>query len=129
MDSGREMYLHDRVQAVVETYLEVVDDEAPGLIEGLYLTGSAALGEFRPHTSDIDFLAVTSTEPDAAAVAALGRAHARLRQSCPRPSFDGRYVTWDDLAHDPCEARPGHPAANACPGRPGVSGSGADRHA
>ncbi len=101
------MQLHDRVQTVVEAYLEAVDHEAPGLIEGLYLTGSAALGEFRPHTSDIDFLAVTSAEPDAMAVVALGRAHARLRQSCPRPSFDGRYVTWNDLAHDPCEARPG----------------------
>src|SRR6266545_4810183 len=95
------MRLLDRVQEVVDAYLEAVDDEAPGLIEGLYLTGSTALGEFRPFTNDIDFLAVTSSHPDAAAVAALSRAHSRLRNRCSRPFFDGRYVTWDDLARGP----------------------------
>ena len=64
------MRLHDRVQAVVDAYLEAVDDEAPGLVEGLYLTGSIALGEFRPDTSDIDFVAVTANHPGAAAIAA-----------------------------------------------------------
>ena len=98
------MRLHDRVKATVDAYLEAVDDEAPGFVEGLYLTGSTALAEFRPHASDIDFLAVTSNHPDAAAVAALGRAHTRLRNRCPRPFFDGRYVTWDELASDPLQA-------------------------
>jgi hypothetical protein len=101
------MHLHDRVGRVVDAYLAAVDEEAPGLVEGLYLTGSTALAEFRPNTSDIDFVAVTSTNPDAAAVAALSRAHARLRNRCSRPFFDGRYVTWDDLARDPQLASPG----------------------
>lgn len=48
------------VSDVVDTYLRVVDEEAPGLVEGLYLVGSVALGEFRPHTSDVDFVAVTA---------------------------------------------------------------------
>jgi len=99
--------LHDRVRAVVDAYLRGVDEEAPGLVEGLYLIGSTALGEFRPGTSDIDFLAVTSQRPGPAAVAALGRAHARLRRQCPRPFFDGCYVTWDDLSRDPEDAGPG----------------------
>ena len=101
------MRLPDRVQGVIDAYLEAVDDEVPGLVEGLYLTGSTALGEFRPRTSDIDFLALTSSRPDAAAVAGLGRAHKRLRNRCPRPNFDGRYVTWDELARDPQHADPG----------------------
>src|SRR6185503_10101730 len=101
------MRVHERVREIVDAYLEAVDDEAPGLVEGLYLTGSIALGEFRPHTSDIDFLAVTTNAPDAAAVAALGRAHSRLRKRCPRPFFDGRYVTWDQLSRDPRQAGPG----------------------
>jgi hypothetical protein len=98
--------MHDRVEDVVDAYLEAVDDEAPGLVEGLYLTGSTALGEYRPNTSDIDFLAVTSTRPTVA-VAAIGRAHRRLRNRFPRPFFDGRYVTWDELARDPRHAGPG----------------------
>lgn len=101
------MRLPEGVQRVVQVYEQAVDDEAPGLVEGLYLTGSTALGEFRPHTSDIDFLAVTSNRPDATAVAALRRAHARLRNRCARPFFDGRYVTWDELASDPLQAAPG----------------------
>jgi len=40
-------------------------------------------------------------------VAALGRAHTRLRNRCPRPFFDGRYVTWDELARDPRQAGSG----------------------
>src|SRR3989338_1366941 len=99
--------LHDRVQVVVDAYLEAVDEEAPGLVEGLYLTGSTALEEFRPHTSDVDFLAITANPPKAAALMALGRAHRRLRNLCSRPFFDGRYVTWDDLTRDPRQAGPG----------------------
>jgi hypothetical protein len=82
------------VDRVVSAYLDAIDLEAPGLIEGLYLTGSAALGDFRPHTSDIDFVAVTPVPPD---VSALERVHARWRR---RPYFDGLYVTWSDLARD-----------------------------
>ncbi len=89
------------VDGVVDAYLQAVDREAPGLVEGLYLTGSVALGEFRPRTSDIDFVAVTARRPDPPAVAALARAHRRLRARCATPFFDGLYVTWDDLARDP----------------------------
>jgi hypothetical protein len=99
--------VHEGVRAVVDVYLGAVDAEAPGLVEGLYLTGSTALGEFRPRTSDIDYVAVTAKPPDALAVAALRRAHRQLRRRHPRPYFDGRYVTWDDLASDPRAVGPG----------------------
>jgi hypothetical protein len=96
------MSVHPLVQDVVRIFLEGIDAEAPGLVEGLYLTGSAVLGDFHPDRSDIDFVAVTATAPDVAQLAALERVHARLRHQRPRPTFDGIYVTWDDLAHDPC---------------------------
>lgn len=95
------------VDEVVGVYLEMIDAEAPGLVEGLYLVGSAALGDFRPHSSDIDFVAVTATRPEPAELAGLRRVHNRLRQRWPRPYFDGGYVTWDDLAGDPAQAGPG----------------------
>jgi hypothetical protein len=96
---------HPLVELVVADYLELVDAEAPGLVEGLYLTGSAALGDFRPRTSDVDFVAVTARPLDAAARAALARAHARLRARRPRPHFDGLYATWAELAADPALRR------------------------
>jgi hypothetical protein len=95
------------VQCVVQTYLAAVDEEAPGLVEGLYLTGSVALGDFRPHESDVDFVAVTAARPDERSAAALERAHARLRERCPRPDFEGIYVTWEALARSPAQRRRG----------------------
>ncbi len=95
---------HPIVEETVGAYLDIVDSEAPGLMEGLYLTGSAALNDFHPHTSDIDFVAVTAARPDAASLAALARTHARLRRLCRRPYFDGLYTTWDDLGHSPASA-------------------------
>lgn len=85
-------------------YLDLVDRHAPGLVEGLYLQGSVALGDYRPGVSDIDFVAVTGRAADPAAVAAI---HAELRRRCPGPDFDGLYVGWDDLRRDPALAAPG----------------------
>ncbi len=64
------------------------------------------MNDFRPHTSDIDFVAVTDIRPDAAPIAALERVHARLQGRWPLPFFDGSYVTWEDLANDPTRAGP-----------------------
>ena len=87
-------------------YLELVDAEAPGLVVGLYLTGSVALGEFRPHRSDVDFVAVLAAPAEAAALAALGRVHACLNARWRRPAFEGVYLTWDDLERDPAACGP-----------------------
>ncbi|HEV8557636.1 MAG TPA: aminoglycoside adenylyltransferase domain-containing protein [Actinophytocola sp.] len=90
--------VHRIISEVVDTYLKAADTAAPGLIEGLYLEGSAALDDFRPHTSDIDFVAVTAEPLDASGLAALARVHAGLPR---RPHFDGVYLTWTDLARGP----------------------------
>jgi len=65
------------VREIVDAYLVMGNAEAPGLVEGFYLVGSIALGDFRPHESDIDFIAVTAVRPDAATLPALRRLHAR----------------------------------------------------
>ena len=93
---------------VVADYLASADREAPGLVEGLYLVGSAALGDFRPGTSDLDFVAVTARALADADFAALARAHAALRRRRPRPCFDGLYVTREALANDPMRWRGAH---------------------
>lgn len=98
------MRLHPTIETVVLAYLELVDAEVPSLIEGLYLTGSTALEEFRPHSSDIDFVAVTSNPLNTAAMKGLRRCHARLRLRYKYPCFDGLYVTWADLSQHPTAA-------------------------
>lgn len=91
-------------RTVVDDYLTAVDAEVPGLVQGFYLVGSVALDDFHPASSDINFLAVTSDEPDADQVAALMRVHARQPR---RPILDGIYTTWSDLTSAPHEAAPG----------------------
>jgi Nucleotidyltransferase domain len=81
----------------------------PACSKGLYLTGSVALGDFHPRTSDIDFVAVTATRPEGAAIPALTQVHDQLRRRPGRPFFDGIYVTWDDLRHNPGRAPLGDP--------------------
>jgi hypothetical protein len=95
------------IEDVVCAYLELADSEAPGLIEGLYLTGSAVLDDFRPNTSDIDFVAVTAADPGSTAIAALARIHAKLRNRFPRPFFDGVYITWSELKREPDQSKSG----------------------
>ncbi|MFF2554786.1 aminoglycoside adenylyltransferase domain-containing protein [Nocardia sp. NPDC058058] len=105
-DSGRlePMSIPSIATDIVESYLALADAEAPGLIEGLYLEGSLALGDFRPGASDIDFVAVTAAPPNAVDTAALERIHAKLRQQSRRPFFDGTYLTWHDLTAGPTSA-------------------------
>jgi hypothetical protein len=45
---------------ICDDYLTLADRHASGLVEGLYLQGSVALGDYRAGVSDIDFVAVTS---------------------------------------------------------------------
>ncbi|WP_436522006.1 nucleotidyltransferase domain-containing protein [Actinoplanes sp. HUAS TT8] len=86
---------------VIDEFLARADTLAPGLVEGLYLHGSIALGDYRPGVSDIDFVAVTS----APAAPDLLR---RLHRSLPRrPHLDGIFVTRDDLRRDPATLPPG----------------------
>ncbi|WP_188195761.1 aminoglycoside adenylyltransferase domain-containing protein [Nonomuraea sp. SYSU D8015] len=87
---------HPKIDAIVETYLSLADAEAPGLVEGLYLEGSAALDDYRPDTSDVDFVAVTAAEPP---IGALARIHHRLGAH----PFEGVYLTWDDLRRNPSD--------------------------
>lgn len=94
------------VEHVVDEYLGAADAEAPNLVEGLYLEGSVALGDFRPFSSDIDFVAITAEPLEGGHLVALERVHRRRKQRA-RPSFDGIYVTWQDLRRVPLDVIPG----------------------
>ncbi|WP_370651758.1 nucleotidyltransferase domain-containing protein [Frankia sp. Cj3] len=57
-------------------------------MEGWYVVGSAALDDFRPGASDIDFVAVTATPPADHQLAALEGVHTRL-PCAPNPRRSG----------------------------------------
>jgi hypothetical protein len=79
----------EEVSELVGRHLRELDEAMPGLIEGLYLTGSVALGDYRPGASDIDFLAVTSRLMFADELAAVAAVHEMMPAS---PHYDGVYL-------------------------------------
>ena len=86
---------------IVNSFLTLADDLAPGLIEGFYAVGSLALNDYRPGKSDIDFVAVTAKPLSPGDWSKIKQAHALLSSECRRPWLSGVYVTWEHLASDP----------------------------
>jgi nucleotidyltransferase-like protein len=70
-------------------YLESVDNGLPGLVEGFYVVGSAALGAWQPGVSDIDTIILTSRPLTAEDRPALEKVHAGM---LPAPRLDGVYL-------------------------------------
>lgn len=87
----------DAVAAALGTYLEIVDEVAPGFVEGLYVVGSVALGDWVPGRSDIDVVVVSAEPATDEDFGALLTAHALLAERQPLPHIDGPYVAWGDL--------------------------------
>lgn len=87
------------VVAALGAWLAAHDDEAPGVIEGLYVVGSVALDDWTSH-SDVDVVAVVADPSDPDLFDALARAH-RLVQERAAAAVDGPYVAWGDLVVPP----------------------------
>jgi hypothetical protein len=90
-------HLDPPVRDRVGRYLAAVDHAAPGLVEGVYLTGSAVLDDFRPG-SDLDLLVVTSRPVIGDDAGALAQAH---RTPPGEPHLDGVYLDRARLAAQP----------------------------
>ena len=57
------------------SYLRLADFLLPGWITGFYMVGSAALDEYRPGKSDVDFVAVVTHRPSRGELKRLRRLH------------------------------------------------------
>lgn len=88
------------VEAAVEAWLGHHDRLAPGVVEGLYLVGSVALGDWTPR-SDIDIIAFVADPTDADVVERLDAAHEAYRRDGDGPTVDGPFLSWADVASPP----------------------------
>jgi hypothetical protein len=93
-----DQHLPDVIADVTARHLELLDLALPGRTQGLYVTGSAALGDFRPPMSDID--AVVVLDDPVEDPAALEAVHAQLPGD---PAYDVFYLTRAQLAAPPVE--------------------------
>jgi hypothetical protein len=80
----------------IDRYLDAADRAVPGLVVGLYVVGSLALGDYRPERSDIDVVAIVASEPNGAQRSLLAEIH---RVVATR--VDGPYLTADALRRKP----------------------------
>lgn len=96
------MPLPPPVSALVTERLETVDAALPGFVTALWVTGSAAAGDWWPDRSDVDFVAATNRVPALADVEALAALHAARGEPC----YDGIYVAESDLAAPPSAEEP-----------------------
>ncbi|HUS44169.1 MAG TPA: nucleotidyltransferase domain-containing protein [Ilumatobacteraceae bacterium] len=81
------------------TWLDAHDEVAPGVVEGLYVVGSAVLGDWTSH-SDIDVVAVVADPSDPEMFDALAAAQALVGERVSI-SVEGPYVAWGDLVVPP----------------------------
>jgi Nucleotidyltransferase domain len=96
------MPLPQQVSALVTERLSAVDAALPGFVTTLWVTGSAASGDWRPDRSDVDFVAATSRVPELADLEALAAVHAVRAET----HYDGVYVAAAELAAPPSAEEP-----------------------
>jgi hypothetical protein len=96
------MPLPQAVSALVTERLAAVDAALPGLVSALWVTGSAASGDWRPGRSDVDFIAATSRVPTLTDLEALAVVHAPDGET----HVDGMYVPAADLSAPPAAEEP-----------------------
>ncbi len=94
------------VSAAITRYRTSLELALPGGFDGIYLTGSVALGDWIPARSDLDLLTVTSGPLTPADLDALADLHARLAE---RPYLDACYVHRDDVGAKLAPEHPGWP--------------------
>jgi hypothetical protein len=85
----------------IDRYLDAADAAVSGLVVGLHVAGSLALGDYRPERSDIDVVAVVACEPDGAQRSLLAEVH---RVVATR--IDGPYLTAAAMGKEPADVGP-----------------------
>jgi hypothetical protein len=95
----------------IDRYLAQLDEALPGACEGLYLTGSIALGDWCPGRSDLDVLTVTARKLDEGDIEVLAGLHGALTEAqLGQPFLDAIYIGADEVGKVPATAgNPGLP--------------------
>lgn len=85
----------------MSAYIRMLDDKLPRRIQGIYLTGSVALDDYRPGVSHIDFVAVSETALEPSELKLLRQVQTEHSRKLSVPKLDGVYLTWSALAATP----------------------------
>jgi len=92
------MYPNADVQEVAETLVRQIMSVLADTLEGIYLKGSLALGDFDPQTSDVDLLVITKKLVTGESFAELAKMHDGIQ------TLSNRYANEVELAYVPLSA-------------------------
>jgi hypothetical protein len=93
-------FLPDSLGKALNRYTSTLDRDLPGVLSGLYVVGSVALGDYTPKLSDVDLVAVSDEKwsPEDLNVAAQKAHHYLSRRRHP---VRVAYASFAQLAADP----------------------------
>ena len=95
-------------QSELDTYLAALDRAIPAsAVAGVYLTGSASLGDYHHGRSDLDILTLTTRALPEEELAALEQMH-KMLETGTQPHADAAYVVRDHVGKLPPEDAAGH---------------------
>jgi len=86
------------------SWIDRIDGALPGRIEGVYVTGSIALGDYRPGPSDVDVVAITASPLTTAELGRAAAAHRAHERAVARPELSAAYLSWDQIRQPPAAA-------------------------
>jgi hypothetical protein len=91
--------LPGEVRRRIDGYLAHLDRDLPGVVTGLYVVGSLALGDYQPRASDIDLVTVADSTWTEVQLWTAARAHHHVSHHLHPARL--AYVTRADLACNP----------------------------
>lgn len=92
-------YPNSDVRAIVETLTREIKSVLEGNLEGLYLKGSLALGDFNAETSDVDLLVITKERVTDEDFTKLAEMHSQIQKTANRYAneVEPAYVPLHDI--------------------------------
>jgi hypothetical protein len=93
--------LHPRIAEILRLFIDQLSEARQGLLEGFYLCGSIALGDYSIEMSDIDFVAFTNKRLSDSDVALIQSIHENVESRYRKPNLSGIYLSWDDMGQLP----------------------------
>jgi hypothetical protein len=86
---------------ILKEFIARVTEIKPGLIRGIYLTGSIPLNDFHPYKSDIDFLILCNELPEDNTRVEIEKVHKEIERKFRVSRLSGSYITSHglDLQH------------------------------
>jgi hypothetical protein len=89
--------LHASIRQIINKYREEVERNLPGVIHGLYIYGSIALGEYYCNKSDIDFVTTMTRKLTQEEINMLASIHRSIESLHEKPNMNGIYLQISDL--------------------------------